>query len=120
RPISSHDVVERAVVAAGRLAVGEKNPVAVWESVTDGEVVVDVAAIRGNGAATDTDCALRRLILHDPHDLVGVVHGLLDQAVAAEPREVVPVANLPLDVAHARGARAFRRYRLDRICVVGR
>ena len=53
RPVSAHDVVERAVEAAGGLAVGEEDAVAVRKGVVDREVIVDVAAVGGNGAAAD-------------------------------------------------------------------
>ena len=34
------------------------------------------------------------------------MYGLLDEAIAAEPNEVVPVADLPFGVAHTGGTRA--------------
>ncbi len=120
RAVGAHHVVERAVVAAGRLAVGEEHPVPVGVHEVGLEVVVDVAAVGGNRTATDGHARGRRLILHHPHDLVGVVDGLLDEAVTRQPREVVPVAHLPLDVAHAGRTRALGRHRLDRVGVVGR
>ena len=57
--------------------------------------------------------------MHHPGDLVCAMHCLLDEAVAAEPYEVVPVSDLPFGVAHAGRALARRRHRLDGICVIG-
>ena len=45
--------------------------------------------------------------------------GLLDQAVAAQPDEIIPVAHLPLDVGHAGRALAGGGHRLDGQGVVG-
>src|SRR4051812_12530367 len=44
--------------------------------------------------------------------------GLFNQAVSAEPDEVIPVLNLPFRVAHLRGTRTCRRHWLNRICVI--
>ena len=115
----AQDVIGILVVAARDLAVGQEGAHAVRVDVVDFEVVVDVAALGRNRAAADADAAHRRLVVHRPRDLVDAVDRLLHQAVAAQPHEVVPVADLPLDVAHAGGPRAGRRHRLHRVGVVG-
>src|ERR1700683_2499343 len=91
------DVIRVLVVAAFHLAAGQKGAHAVRINVVDFEVIEDIDAPGRNRAASDADASQRRLIAHHPSDLVGAVYGLLDDAVAAEPDEVVPVADLPFD-----------------------
>jgi len=60
-------------------------------------------------AATDTDSCDRRNVFHAPAELVHAVHGLLDKAIATEPGEVIPIADLPLHICSCQqdGCRAF-------------
>ena len=69
----------------------------------DGEVVEDVAvAFAGAGLpAAEAGDGFDRVRAEDPIHDVEVVDVLLDDVVAGEPGEVVPVADLPLDVAPA-------------------
>src|SRR5436305_11467720 len=46
--------------------------------------------------------------------------GLLDVTVTGEPGEIVPVAQLPFEIAHARRTIRCRRHRFDRAGIVGR
>ena len=71
-------------------------------------------------AAAHGDAAHRRLVVHRPGDLVDAMNGLLDQAVAAEPHEVVPVAQSATRYRSCPAGRlAGRRHRLHRARVVG-
>src|SRR5262249_59426069 len=72
-----------------------------------------------DGADGYANAAHRRLIVQRTCDLVDAVNGLFNKAVATEPDEVVPVANLPLDVAHAGGTCTRGRHRLHGVGVVG-
>src|SRR5262245_47252050 len=71
--------------------------------VFDREVVVNLAMpLAGAGLpAAETGDGFHRMGAEDPIHDVEVVDVLLDNVVAAEPREVVPVFELPFDVAPA-------------------
>jgi hypothetical protein len=63
-------------------------------------VVEDVAVFRFDLATAGADAGDGCFVTHGPDDFIDAVDGLLDEAVAAEPGEVVPVPHLPLDIAH--------------------
>ena len=85
---------------------------AVGELVVDREVVVALAALglADHLAAAHAD-GPDRMGAQRPAGDVEVVHVLLDDVVAAEPEEVVPVADLVLGVAPARLAACAPRCR---------
>src|SRR5262249_53713646 len=116
----AQNVVRVFVVAADHLPVRYEGPHAVRIDVVDLEVVENIAAFGRDCAAADADAAHRRLVVHEPGNFVDAVNRLFDEAVAAEPDEVVPVADLPLDVAHSGRTRAGRRHRLYRVGVICR
>src|SRR5258707_8100972 len=79
------NVVGVFVPAVLDLAGSEERPEIIRIEVIRFEVIVDVPALRRNLAAADGDATERRLVMHGPGDLVGAVHGLLHQAVSAQP-----------------------------------
>src|SRR5262249_56446146 len=91
----AHDVLAAIDLAA---LAEDGDPARVLE--LDGEVVVDVSlavALAHLAAAQPRDGAHRVRPQHPVHD-VEIMHVLLDDVVAGEPGEVVPVADLPLQV----------------------
>jgi len=88
--------------------------------VSDAEVVVDVALMVGAGATTGAEGGHGLRILESPGDAVDVVATLLDDAVTAQPGEVVPVGDLPLGVTHPVGAARRIGHGLDGAGVVDR
>ncbi len=116
--IGTHDVIGVFVVAAFRLAIDDESAEAVRVEVIDGEMIINVAAFGRNFATAYSDATDRRFVFHGPGDFVHAMNGLFDDAIAAEPNEVVPVANLPLGVAHAGGTGAVWRHGFDRAGVV--
>ena len=91
------------VLAAGNLPAITRHVDAVRVLVVDREVVVDVAVDRigAHLAAAQADRA-RGMSAERPIDRVQVVHVLLDDVIATQPGEVIPVAQLPLHVAPTR------------------
>src|SRR5216683_4998632 len=118
--LTTQNVVGVFVPAVVDLAASEECAEIIRVKVIHLEVIVDVAALGGNLAAADANAADGRLVLHRPGDLVGAVHGLLHHTVAAQPLEVVPVLDLPLDIAHAGGPFAGGRHRLHPTGVISR
>ena len=71
-----------------------------------------------NLPAADGHRLERGHIFHRPGNLIDAVNCLLDQAVTTKPDKVIPVAQLPFEIGHARLALAGGRHRLDRRCVI--
>ena len=71
--------------------------------VEDVDVIEDIAFVVGELPAAVADRLERQDAVHGPGDLVDAVTGLFDQPIAGQPGEVIPVADLPFDVAHAGG-----------------
>jgi hypothetical protein len=71
---------------------------AVFVLVFHGEVVPDVAHVFGIPAGSDRTASHAHsadgVVVHHPVDHIDVMHMLLDDVVAAQPQEVVPVVNL--------------------------
>src|SRR6202021_7050 len=74
--IHAQHVVGILVVTAGNLTVRQKSALAIRVKVTHLEVIVDVAAFRGDGAASHSHAAGRSDVVHRPGNLVGAVYGL--------------------------------------------
>ena len=77
-------------------------------------MVINVALVVGNHPAAGRGAFNWRLVVHAPRQLVDGVNALLDEAVARQPGEVHPVAELPFQVADARlagggGGHGFHR-----------
>src|SRR6185369_10988036 len=103
--LGADDIVRIVREAVRDLSLGHRRAGPVRPLVEDIDMVEDIALIVGVDSASGTDAADRRDIFHRPEDLVDAMAGLFDQAVAAEPYKVIPVADLPLDIAHPRRAR---------------
>ena len=87
------------------------------ELISDGVVIVNVAALRAGAhlPASHAHGADGVLVLQGPRHLVEAVDVLLDVVVAAQPREVVPVADLPLHLRPLLGVVRQRRLRVLRV-----
>jgi len=85
--------------------------------IIDFEVIEDIAALGWNLPATHRDATHRRLIAHGPGDLIHTVNSLLHEAVAAEPREVVPIPHLPFHIASFLPAEYFPEASASPDCV---
>ncbi len=66
-------------------------------------MVKDVSTRGFHGTSAVGNTLDRCFILHGPGDFVAAVDRLLHEAATAHPDVVIPVAHLPLDVAHAIG-----------------
>ena len=120
--LGAGDVVGVLAVAAGDLAAADGGVASVAVVIDAGEVVVDVIALRageGNLASAVAHAGEGVFVAKGPADFVHAVDGLLHDAVAAEPGEVIPVPDHPLHVAHAGGAGGGGGHGLDRAGVVG-
>ena len=91
--------------AGGDLTAITEHPEAVGIGELDGVVIEDLAHVLAHAdLAAAHALGLARMRLHDPVGDVEVVDVLLDDVVAAEPVEVVPVADLVLHFGLARFA----------------
>ena len=106
-------------MTSGDLAAGQEGPNPVRIQVIHLEVIEDIAVVRGNLPTANCHATLGWLVSHGPGDLVRTVDRLFNQAVAAQPDEVVPVSDLPFDVTHPQRTLECWRHRLDRIGVEG-
>ena len=103
--VGSHDVVAVVVATVGEVTAHVEATAAVGVFKGSAEVVVDVVAERhvgANLAATGADDAHRRNILHRPGDLVEGMDRLFSDVIAREPRVVLPIADVVLEVAPPR------------------
>ena len=117
--LGAQNVVGVLAVASGDLPAAQKGANTLGIEIVQLEVVEYVAVVGGNLPTADRHAALGRVVAHRPSNLVRAVDGLLDEAVPGEPDEVVPIPDLPLDVAHADRPLVCRRHGLDRIGVEG-
>ena len=103
-PLLPTTMLPHDVLAAVDLAALAEHGHAVRILVLDGEVVVDVAVAvaAAHLPAAEAGHGADGMRAEDPVHDVQVVDVLLDDVVAGEPGEVVPVAELPLHVAPAR------------------
>ncbi len=86
-----------AIPAAAYVSAEQKHLRAVTVGVLDGVVIEDLAVVGTDPHLPAPDAlGFEGVILHGPVDKVEGVDGLLDDQVAAEPVEVVPVAHLIL------------------------
>src|SRR5438552_2937975 len=82
------------------------------EFIANEHMIENVAFVVGRLAATHGDSSERALVLQSPRHFIDTVAGLLHISVAGKPTEIVPVAQLPFQVAHPRGPLAGGRHRL--------
>src|SRR5205823_1479408 len=75
-------------------------------------------ALVGCLPAADSDGFEWRLILERPGHFIDAMAGLLNKAISAEPNEIVPIVQLPLQVAHIGRTFDTRWQRFDRARVV--
>src|SRR5437588_9886188 len=108
------DVVLGLAVAAGNLSLRHEAAHSVGPLVIHLDVIVDVAVVIRSLPSADGGALQRRLVLHRPNHFVDAVNRLLDESIAAEPHEVVPIADLPLDIAHPGRPTGGGRHRLHR------
>ena len=86
--------------------------------VGDAEVIVDVSFVVGASPSTASEGSDRIGIIKGPANTVDVVASLLHDSVTSEPGEVIPVLDLPFDVAHSIGTARCFRHSFDRTSVV--
>lgn len=91
-------------VAPGDLALGEESEGPVGPGVIGFDMIVDIAAFDGELTAADGGGGGGHDLVHGPGEPVSGMDGLFDEAIAAEPVEVVPIADHPLEVGDAGGA----------------
>lgn len=115
----AEDVVAIFVVAARNLAMDDMGAAVLRIQIVDLDVIENVAALGRNVAAADGGATDWRFVAVGPLDFVDGVNSLLHKAVARDPGEVVPIAELPLDVADASRAGTRGGHRLDGIRQVG-
>src|SRR5688500_14529631 len=90
------EVLAYPAAGAFDLPAHAHDPRAVWILKINREVIVDVAVLRLGAMLTSAHPGrFHRMPGHDPVGDIDVVHVLLDDVIAGEPREVQPVANLP-------------------------
>src|SRR5207253_1644475 len=92
----------------------------IWKFINHEHMVEDISLMIWGLPAANRDGLKRRLIFQCPGDLVHAVTRLLDETIPREPNEIVPVAQLPLEVLHSTRALLGRRHRFDRPGIVGR
>ena len=109
KPGGAHEVIRVIRVGVANLPLPHERAHVIGEFIHDEHVIEDVALVVGGLASADGDGFERRLVLEGPGHFIHAVAGLLHVTIAREPGEVVPVAHLPLQVAHAGGAIAGRR-----------
>src|SRR6266542_2165218 len=95
------DVVLGLAVASGNLSLRHEAADTVGPLVIHLDMIVYVAVVIRSLPSADGITFQRRLVFHRPNHLVDAVNRLLDEPIAAEPHKVVPVADLPLDIAHS-------------------
>src|SRR5688572_30012109 len=98
--------------------MNDKGTCTIRINVVDFEVIENIATVRRNLSSSNGDATDRIGVAERPADFVDAVNGLLDQAIAGQPSEVIPIADLPFDIAHAGGTRGCGRHRLDRTGVI--
>ena len=97
-------VVIVLIVTPSDLAASKVGPQAIGIFVIDRKVVENVSTVIGNLASAGRHCFDRWFILHAPGDLIDTMNGLLHQAISTEPREVIPIAHLPIQIGHTAGS----------------
>ena len=112
------DVVLGLAVAAGNLSLRHEAAHSVGPLVIHLDVIVDVAVVIRSLPSADGGALQRRQVFHRPHHFVDAVNRLLDESIAAEPHEVVPIADLPLDIVHTGRPVGGGRHRFHRSCEV--
>lgn len=111
--------VHRSTEAALDLTGAEVAEDVVIPFVGGVEVVENVAGFSSNLSASSADACLRWLVAHRPAEFIDAVDGLFYDAIATEPGEVIPVAQLPLHIAPFRITGAVGWHRLNWASVVG-
>src|SRR5205814_9745948 len=111
--VRAGDVVLGLAVAAGNLAFCHEAAHTAGPLVIHLDMIVNVAFVIRSLPSADRGALQRRLVLHRPNHFVDAVNRLLDESIAAEPHEVVPIADLPLDIAHPGRPLICGRHRLD-------
>ena len=99
-----HGFLDLVIAAVDLPALAEHaHPIRVFEF--DGEMIVDVTVLLAAARLPTTQRNRPdRMLAQNPVDDVQVVHVLLDDVIATQPGEVIPVAQLPFHVAPARFA----------------
>ena len=112
------NVIGIFVVATYHLTVGHGSSSIVWVKVIHLEVIENVAAFSRYLSSTNCHATDRWLIVKRPGNFIDGVNGLFHQAIAAQPCEVIPIANLPFHVTHSGRSFRCRWHGLHRRCIV--